>query len=114
MGLFDDVKIAPEIEITGFERREKEGWQTKTFSDPYLDKYEITAEGRLVFYPWKDGRRSEVGVDQDYHGIIELHDTVQLELEKFCAVSVLAKFTDGKLVDIHVAQREHLPHLKRG
>ena len=46
MGLFDDVKC--NMKLPGDIPTEIRRFQTKDFPCPYMDKYEITADGRLL------------------------------------------------------------------
>ena len=64
MGLFDDVECRMPLP-DGCKHKH---FQTKDFPDPYMDKYIITEEGRLVERPWIKGKRTEATVDLDSMG----------------------------------------------
>jgi len=129
MGVYDrltfedglDVEF-PDIEADPFEIT----WQTKSIArqHPMLDKYKVTAEGRLfktdleskrVPEEERPGYDEEIGgfenefgkgrgsrkrvvkgwTDTEYHGTFEFHTTIDGDY-----VSLEAKFTDGQLVAI--------------
>lgn len=111
MGLYDDVWLADEISLPdGYEGR---AFQTKDFDDPYLDKYRITADGRLerldfdleptgekvnyggVEFP-EERRINERWTPLDWHGWLNFYTfTAERNWHEYNA-----KFTDGKLVEI--------------
>ena len=100
MGMFDEVIC--EVPLP-------DGWkhpifQTKDFEDPYLDKYVIRADGRLIRKkPWYE---SDVNDDTDtnYHGLLRFYsyegdpnDETPID-DRWHEYE--AKFTDGQLVGI--------------
>lgn len=104
MGMFDEVIC--EVPLP-------DGWkhpvfQTKDFEDPYLDKYVIRADGRLIRKkPWYQCEISE-DTDMNYHGLLRFysyegdpnHDTpIDDRWHEY-----EAKFTDGQLVGISVVK----------
>jgi hypothetical protein len=129
MGLYDRVTFEegigvtfPDIGADPFERT----WQTKSLArgHPALVEYKVTAEGRLLEedaeheeVPEEERPRydEELGgferpidewlgcmrkvrhgwTDTEYHGIFEFHTTIDGEY-----VSLEAKFTDGRLVEV--------------
>lgn len=107
MGMFDDVIC--EVPLP-------DGWkhtafQTKDFDEPYLNKYIIRADGRLVLKrPWE---RSEPEAttyeDMNFHGTFKFYsyegdpnDETPL-MERWHEYT--AKFTDGNLVSIETSKR---------
>jgi hypothetical protein len=86
MGLFDDVRCAVPLP-DGFTGRD---FQTKDFEDPYMDKYVITSEGRLVR---RDGDKT---TDLNFHGYLNFYDWSKEDGRH----GYNAKFTDGQLVSI--------------
>lgn len=122
MGMFDYIHIDDEVELPNFDG-DKRKWQTKEFSDPFMDEYKITEDGRLLQevydaytvpkedrqYPDADeeeepfkalagsmGKKNEEWVDTEYHGTVEFHGVVDDYYHSF-----VAKFTDGELVEIN-------------
>ena len=97
MGLFDDVECRMPLP-DGCKHKH---FQTKDFPDPYMDKYIITEEGRLVERPWIKGKRTEATVDLDFHGMLNFYhyDTDTKEVFRY-----QAKFTDGQLVEIKIIE----------
>lgn len=91
MGLFDDVRCDVPLP-DGFEGGRWGQFQTKTFPEPYMEKYTITREGRLLHQP----SLKHEPTDTNYHGILNFYggDT-EGEWREYNA-----KFTDGQLVDI--------------
>lgn len=101
MGLFDDIRCdAPLPE--GCERAGGKGrwFQTKDFPEPYLDKYAITADGRLVQLDGHDWSK-EIQHLADYHGILNFYD-YNTDTKEWWKLN--AKFTDGRLVGITLAE----------
>lgn len=94
MGLFDDVICGVPLP-DGFDRVDGH-FQTKTFPDPYLEKYTITPEGRLMHQPTFD----DEATDTNYHGVVNFYgsdkDGNWHEYN--------AKFTDGQLVKIELVE----------
>jgi hypothetical protein len=84
MGMFDNIQC--EYPLPGEPKSPDRDFQTKDF-DCYLDKYTITADGRLL----KDA------AEVPFHGMLNFYtftsDNMWFEYE--------AKFTDGRLVEIH-------------
>lgn len=106
MGMFDEVIC--EVPLP-------DGWrhpvfQTKDFEEPYLDKYIIRADGRLIRKkPWYE---SDIKTDTDtnYHGQLRFYsyegdpnDEAPIE-DRWHEYE--AKFTDGKLVGIELVPYE--------
>ena len=115
MGLFDTV--LPEIALPDVGAAAVEWWQTKTFDAPMMEKYRITAEGRLlkerVHYegrsdPNAEGLMALAGMmtsihegwdDTNFHGVLNFYGSTP-EHEWF---EYFAKFTDGTFVSIERA-----------
>lgn len=109
MGLFDYVNC--EAPLPDGKPTPPELFQTKDFDNPYLEKYTITKDGRLVHhavdYEWIKDEAAPLGywqratpagdVDTNWHGFLNFYDynTSTKEWREFDA-----KFTDGKLVEI--------------
>lgn len=100
MGMFDEVECQVPL---------PDGWehpvfQTKTFDEPYLDRYIIRADGRLIRKkPWYSDQITE-DTDLNYHGILNFYsyegdpnDETPIE-QRWHEYN--AKFTDGHLVSI--------------
>lgn len=118
MGMFDDLTCHYPLPQPDSENRTD--FQTKSF-DCEMERYTITAEGRLIYHyreweetpvaeledpenPWigaiqvKAG--SEKDVDKNYHGFIHFYGS---------AGYFMAKFTDGKVVEITKFTEESRP-----
>lgn len=97
MGLFDEVKC----EVPLPDGKPAVVFQTKTFEEPYLEKYTIRADGRLIHdkprYDIDPPDAAHGPVDTNYHGVLNFYnyDTGSGEWREFDA-----KFTDGNLVSI--------------
>lgn len=91
MGLFDNVYV----DQPGFDPDEV--FQTKDF-DPYMHRYDITKDGRLIFTSWfeDDDGKGIPPEEMDFHGVLHFY-TLRRNGEW---VECEAKFTDGKLVNI--------------
>jgi hypothetical protein len=98
MGMFDDVVC----EMPLPDNKPGNRFQTKDFDEPYLEKYTITTDGRLLRDdPWwkrPKGKRS-APVDMNFHGVLNFYD-FNFETKEWREFN--AKFTDGKLVSIEV------------
>lgn len=102
MGMFDEVIC--EVDLP-------DGWkhpvfQTKDFEDPYLNKYVIRADGRLIRKkPWY---QCEISADTDtnYHGLLRFYsyegDPNQETPIEDRWHEYEAKFTDGALQEIRL------------
>ena len=130
MGLYDIVKC--EVALPdGFRRGE---FQTKTFNDPYMDLYTITAAGRLMCRyeasrePVPESEWMHVGAthpleqlwheqsktrpiyaerDTGYHGILNFYtDSGSRHDGTWKWHEYNAKFTDGNLVEIVQVQSD--------
>lgn len=120
MGMFDDI-ICEYPLPDGYD---KKNFQSKSF-DCQMDVYKITADGELRIYTYDledDGvypedhffkgepKKKKVHIRWelvDYHGVFNFYGgTWSNELQKHTDGwhEYLAKFTDGKLVEITVAQ----------
>lgn len=93
MGMFDNV--IPEFPLPDEGAKRVNEWQTKDFDAPFMDKYRITPEGRLLeeLYDIEDqsdptaepgtlaslrGMMTRVNVrerDMDYHGVLNFYGT---------------------------------------
>ena len=120
--------VVPELEVNITEVT----WQTKTIRRPAMENYKVTSEGRLFrqevrteSVPEEERPRydEELGgfesdidgiigmfrtipqgwTDTNYHGIVELHRTIDDEY-----VSLKAKFTDGDLVEVRLDDRREV------
>jgi hypothetical protein len=109
MGMFDEVIC--ELPLP-------DGWkhpvfQTKDFEDPYLDKYVIRADGRLIRKkPWYECE-IKADTDMNYHGLLRFYsyegdpnDDTPIEYRWH---EYEAKFTDGALQEILLVE----PHSHR-
>jgi hypothetical protein len=91
MGLFDEVTIEADLPegVTG------RVFQTKDFECPYLEKYTLRADGRLIhhkpLYDIDPPGTPRGPVDTNYHGWLRLHGENAV---------LAAKFTDGALVEL--------------
>lgn len=100
MGMFDDVIC----EVPLPDGKPGKHFQTKDFECPYLEKYTITAEGRLIhnrpLYDIDPPGTQSGPIDLNFHGILNFYDYDQAtgEWREFNA-----KFTDGKLVSIEAS-----------
>lgn len=103
MGLFDDIRCDAPLPPHKGKSGGKERWfQTKSFDEPYLDKYAITEDRRLIelqFAP-EDKRYVEKRF-VEYHGYIDFYDYADKTGDWW---SFRAKFTDGKLADIKLTE----------
>ena len=84
MGMFDDVRCdypTPDGHKGPFQSKDM---------DCNLDKYVITAEGRLMLD----------GVDQNFHGYFNFYDFDTREGKEGVWHEYNAKFTDGQLIEI--------------
>ena len=117
--------VVPELDVDVSEVT----WQTKTIRRPAMENYKVTSTGRLFrqevrteSVPEEERPRydEELGgfesdldgvigmfrtipqgwTDTNYHGIVELHRTIDDEY-----VSLKAKFTDGDLVELWLDSR---------
>lgn len=74
MGMFDDVVC----EVPLPDGKPGKYFQTKDFAAPYLEKYTITAEGRLFRDdPWwqrEKGVAPAPPTDMDFHGVLNFYD----------------------------------------
>lgn len=116
MGLYDTVEIHESIDVPD-EMGDVRTLQTKSL-ECLMDSYRVTEEGRLEReetethlvpeedrpHPDEDGLMKMAGMfneeslgwkDTDYHGIVEVHESIGDEYRSFDL-----KFTDGELVDI--------------
>ena len=96
MGMFDDVVC----EVPLPDGKPGKHFQTKDFEAPYLEKYTITADGRLFRdKPWWERKKDDPPdpSDMNYHGTLNFYDynTETKDWREFNA-----KFTDGQLVAI--------------
>lgn len=96
MGMFDDVVC----EVPLPDGKSGKHFQTKDFEPAYLEKYTITADGRLIRDdPWWERPEGQPAkqMDMDFHGVLNFYDynTDTKERREFNA-----KFTDGKLAGI--------------
>ena len=91
MGLFDDVRCDVPLP-DGLQGGRWGQFQTKTFPEPYMEKYTITASGRLLH----QASLTQEAVDTNFHGILNFYggDT-ESDWHEYNA-----KFTDGQLVKI--------------
>ena len=55
MGLFDDITTALYCPFCGYQQ---EGWQTKDFPEPYLNKYSLGDAERIIFQTAEKEMRS--------------------------------------------------------
>ena len=75
--------------------------QTKDFECPYLEKYTVCTDGRLIhhkpLYDCDPPGTEHGSIDTNFHGLLRLtdYDDVAKKLSVF-----VAKFTDGNLVNI--------------
>ena len=94
MGMFDDVTchyLLPD-------GKPPQPFQTKTFDEPYLEHYTITAEGRLLRdKPWWTREKDSPfdPTDTNFHGVLNFYGGDADEWREFDA-----KFTDGQLMSI--------------
>jgi hypothetical protein len=93
MGMFDYVYV----DQPGFDP--DRSFQTKDFDMPYMNRYDITKAGRLVFTDWPkdDDIPGKAPVDTNFHGILNFYD---YRGDKEGWTEYNAKFTDGVLVNI--------------
>lgn len=94
MGMFDDVICRYPLP----DGKPAVPFQTKTFEEPYLEKYTITENGRLTKRePWVGNLPADKyrEIDTNYHGILNFYGGDADEWREFDA-----KFTDGQLVSI--------------
>lgn len=115
MGMFDDVIC--EVPLP-------DGWQhttfqTKDFDEPYLNKYIIRADGRLVLKrPWEGSAPKDTTyVDQNFHGTFNFY-SYEGDPNDETPIGdrwheYTAKFTDGQLVSIVVCDRDNGEGLDR-
>ncbi len=115
MGMFDNVLV--ECPIEGVPSPAVVEWQTKDFAEPSLDRYKISAEGRLLEEIVRVEDRSEFAAtgqgdpfcgcmtrvhegwrDMEYHG--DLHFYGFLAATKDGLTHVTARFTHGSLESI--------------
>jgi hypothetical protein len=122
MGLFDYVLV--EVPVEGIADPSAIEWQTKEFDWPYMEKYKITAEGRLLhevvhyedlsnpFAPegsWERFAGCQTPVhewwrDTEYHGDLEMCACIAPDYPHY-----VARFTHGQLESIKV-NRPDRPH----
>ncbi len=91
--MFDDVTCHYPLP----DGKPSEPFQTKTFDEPYLEHYTITAHGRLLRdQPWWTCEKGEPRdpTDVNFHGILNFYGG-ETEWREFDA-----KFTDGQLVSV--------------
>ena len=96
MGLFDHVRCDYPLP----DRKPGKEFQTKSFDAPYMDRYWITAEGRLL----RSRRYPSDCIDTNFHGVLNFYDYVDetKEWREFNAI-----FTHGQLETIQdVAEGE--------
>lgn len=95
MGLFDDVRC--DMPLPADPAPPAGVWfQTKTFEDPYLEKYVIQTDGRLMHYVSEKALAAGDGRDTKYHGDLDFYDRAD-DGEWWRYV---ARFTDGFCVRI--------------
>ena len=90
MGLFDYVHV----DRPGFDP--SEAFQTKDFDAPYMDRYDIAKDGRLIFTEWPKGGNAPPPKDMEFHGMLYFYTLRSNDDWVTCE----AKFTDGNLVEI--------------
>lgn len=101
--MFDDVVC----EVPLPDGKPGKYFQTKTFDAPYLEKYTITAEGRLFKDdPWWERPKGAEPKPEDmnFHGVLNFYDynTETKEWREFNAI-----FEHGQLERIqHLTERE--------
>lgn len=97
MGMFDDVICEAPLP----DGKPGKHFQTKDFEAPYLERYTITAEGRLLRDdPWwgrKEGADAAPPTDMNFHGVLNFYDynSKTEEWREFNAI-----FTHGQLEKI--------------
>jgi len=99
MGMFDDVICEAPLP----DGKPGKNFQTKDFECPYLEKYTITADGRLLRDdPWWERPKDQPAkpADMNFHGVLNFYG-YNTETEEWREFN--AKFTDGKLVEIEPA-----------
>jgi len=112
MGMFDEVSFAAGVlppDLPAWSTDPSHQWQTKDFEYPYLERYAVTSDGRLV----KDGH------DIDFHGDLGVHTlnsrasgpggyyTQNGEPCEWLRLSV--RFTHGRLESVRIIEHEILP-----
>lgn len=117
MGMFDYVIV--ECPIEGIADPASIEWQTKQFDCPFMDRYKITADGRLLEEVVRIEDRSDktaepgslasvVGMltrvhdswrDVEYHGDLHFCGFVDRDF-----VDVTARFTEGQLTRMDISR----------
>lgn len=87
MGMFDDLTCKMDLPDCG-EPCPHISFQTKSFPDPYMDKYVIGPDGKL----------SRNGSPFDFHGIVNFYTLAEGTDQSWWEWD--AKFTDGVCVEI--------------
>lgn len=102
MGLFDEVSVQARNKMPDGAPTDVL-YQTKDFEEPYMERYTITADGRLIREPrwWRKDQPDEVAEDMNWHGYLSL---LSYNSQTKKTVDLVAKFTDGNLVEITVSQ----------
>lgn len=113
MGMFDYV--IPECSIEGIENPSQYEWQTKSFDGPAMDRYRITADGRLLAEVYDVEDRSDpnaeglmrfVGMcsrihrgwrDTNYHGDLNFYTHIGRDYSEESWREFDARFTNGQL-----------------
>lgn len=118
MGMFDVVAV--ECPVEGIENPAACEWQTKSFDDPFLHNYRITADGRLLSERVRYEDRSDPNAPSDsiehwagmctpvhegwdevpYHGDVWMIGDFPGAANRF--VEIVARFTEGRLTKIDV------------
>jgi hypothetical protein len=123
MGMFDDVTFAPGLlppETPTFARKPGYRFQTKDFDHPSIDRYHVTADGRLEKYERTADGEKRVG-EIPYHGDIDAcagnsvggvaGHAFTLNGEDYEWIDLTLRFTNGQLERITIKTAERHPAL---